>query len=620
MSSPFIIKPNSYTPKQYGKNGEIEYGWSNSIKEWIPQFYYQLTRNNTNETNLESLEMKLRYKLYYIVSSLRIITDVNKELKEEYVHYLILLYKIVGNTRDIVNGKGERELTYMMITVWYDFFPELAFYALNTLVYSHSFLNTKANIHSYGSWKDMKYFCNYVKKRFYDNEEHPLIKECIKIINTQLLLDEQSKPNDNISLVSKWIPREKSKKFGWIFTYLAYDYFKHYIQSANDLFSIINSKLKCKTHYRQLISKLNNKLNTVQIKQCSKEWSKIDFENVTSVTLNKNYKCFLNDKEIKDEDRVKCEENFKNLIFRSVLESTSNTNNFRNNLNLKKINIKGTQIGLNEFTKTALNIINEKNKNNGIYNEKLLYEKGLLNLQWNNHSLNTDFLGNVIPFIDLSSSMSGESLNASIALGIRVAEKSNLHKRIMIISNYPVWINLENKDNFVDYVEEIIKYRFEVNTNIYSAFDLILNAIIDSKMELEIANNMTFIIFSDMQFVNNNLHNKNSIYDKIKEKYEDINKNISKDHKLKKLLKIHHIVFWNLSLTNGFPNLSFQKNISMLSGFNSSLLNLYCKKGVKVLCDCSPISRIEQILMNKRYTILEKKVLEILQLYNIFTL
>lgn len=92
--------------------------------------------------------------------------------------------------------------------------------------------------------------------------------------------------------------------------------------------------MKCKTQYRQLISKLNNKLNTVQIKQCSKEWSKIDFENVTSVTLNKNYKCFLNDKEIHDKDRVKCQENFKNFILQC--KQDSNTSNFTSNLNSKK--------------------------------------------------------------------------------------------------------------------------------------------------------------------------------------------------------------------------------------------------------------------------------------------
>lgn len=596
--------PSNYNPKQYGKNGEIEYGWSNNIKEWIPQFYFQLTR--TDETKIESLENKLRDNLYYLVNYIKVNNNQNIGLdiqtKQEYIHYIILLYKMIGNTRDIINGKGERTLTYMMITVWYDFFPELAFYALHSLVHSP----TTNNSHPYGSWKDMKYFCQYLRFKSM-NEEHPLIQECIKIINSQLLIDSYSKTNDIISLVSKWIPREKSKKFGWLFNYLAYDYFKHYIESANSLFSLINSKLKCKTHYRMLISKLNKKLDTLQIKQCSKEWSTIDFDNVTSISLNNNQKCFLNDKEIDDKDRITCEENFKKYIENCKLNSELNSN-------LNKTSIKGTKIGLNEFTKTALNIIKEKKKNNNIYNEKLLLEKELLNLQWNHHSFDTDYLGNIIPIIDLSSSMSGEPLNAAIALGIRVAEKSNLSKRIMIITNYPIWINLENKDNFVDYVEEITNYQFdfEINSNIYSAFDLLSDALIKSKIELEYANNISIIIFSDMQF--DGIYSKfnTSVYEKIKERYTNIGLATCN-----KSFNIPHIIFWNLSSTNGFPNLSFQPNVSMLSGFHSSLLNFFSKKGVKVLCNCNPISRIEQILMNKRYNNLEIKAKSILHQYYI---
>ena len=618
-----MITPNtssySHTPKQYGKNGEIEYGWSNNIKEWIPQFYFQLTR--TNETKIELLENKLRDNLYYLVSYIRVINkqnsnqnnkqnnkqnsnqnnnqnnnqniDINIQIKEEYIHYIILLYKMIGNTRDIINGKGERTLTYMMIIVWYDFFPELAFYALHSLVHSP----TSNNSHPYGSWKDMKYFCQYLRLKTM-NEEHPLIQECIKIINSQLLIDSLLKTNDNISLVSKWIPREKSKKFGWLFHYLAYNYFKHYIESANSLSSLINSKLKCKTHYRMLISKLNKKLDTLEIKQCSKEWSTIDFDNVTSISLNINQKCFLNYKEIDDKDRIKCEENFKKYI-----------ENCKLNSNLNKTTIKGNKIGLNEFTKTALNIIKEKKKNNNIYTEKLLLEKELLNLQWNHHSFDTDNLGNMVPMIDLSSSMSGEPFNTAIALGIRVAEKSRLSKRIMIIGNYPIWINLESKDNFVDYVEEIISYQFdfELNSNIYSAFDLLLDALIKSKIELEYANNISVIIFSDIQFDGIDSKFNTSVYEKIKERYTNIGLATCN-----KSFNIPHIIFWNLSSTNGFPNLSYQPNVSMLSGFHSSLLNLFSKKGVKVLCNCNPISRIEQILMNKRYDNLEIKAISIL--------
>jgi hypothetical protein len=85
---------DNHTSQQIGENRHVEYGWSNNIKEWIPQFYYQLTR--TNETTIESLESMLRDKLYYIINTLRMNIDINKQLKEEYVHYIVLLYKIVN--------------------------------------------------------------------------------------------------------------------------------------------------------------------------------------------------------------------------------------------------------------------------------------------------------------------------------------------------------------------------------------------------------------------------------------------------------------------------------------------------------------------------------------------
>ena len=35
---------------------------------------------------------------------------------------------------------------------------------------------------------------------------------------------------------------------------------------------------------------------------------------------------------------------------------------------------------------------------------------------------------------------------------------------------------------------------------------------------------------------------------------------------------IPHITFWNLRSTNGFPVMPSQKNVSMVSGYNASLL------------------------------------------------
>jgi hypothetical protein len=93
------------------------------------------------------------------------------------------LYKMIGHTRDIVDGKGECTLTYMMIFTWYEFYPELAMFALKCLVD----LGDKS-IHQYGSWKDIKYFCQYCKNRGVF-ENHELIEYAIELTNAQLKSD-----------------------------------------------------------------------------------------------------------------------------------------------------------------------------------------------------------------------------------------------------------------------------------------------------------------------------------------------------------------------------------------------------------------------------------------------
>ena len=71
-----------------------------------------------------------------------------------------------------------------------------------------------------------------------------------------------------------------------------------------------------------------------------------------------------------------------------------------------------------------------------------------------------------------------------------------------------------------------------------------------------------------------------------------------------------HILFWNLRCTDGFPCLSIQTNVSMMSGFHSSLLNLFCDNGLNALQSCTPWSNLEKILSNKRYNILGDKIKE----------
>ena len=53
----------------------------------------------------------------------------------------------------------------------------------------------------------------------------------------------------NISLLAKWIPREKSKRFKWLFNLLARDYYSVYLKSAKEKKSRKRAVLKAYCDY-----------------------------------------------------------------------------------------------------------------------------------------------------------------------------------------------------------------------------------------------------------------------------------------------------------------------------------------------------------------------------------
>lgn len=583
------------TPIQYGENGHIEYTWSSILEEKIHQFYVQTTR-----TSLERVK-ELGVILHDIIVDIREQYNTRKITKENYIDMLSILYKMIGLTRDVTNGKGEYTLSYMMVYTWYSFYPDLAFFALKTFVLSDE-TETETETekekeketftHPYGSWKDMKYFCNYCLLNGCDLT-HPLICFCLDLVNNQLKKDISlfSSPNHTISLVAKWIPNEKSNKFGWFYKLLAVHYFPNYMASAVTSLQEYSATKKCYTEYRKICSRLNKRLDTVQIKQCSNKWSTIDPSNQTSITMHKQKNAFLNRTKkggVRTEktDRIECAVHFKDYVTKA--------------LNGEVI-IKGKRIGMNDFTRDAIVLLNndETDKDNSD-------ERNILNLQWADSSKTNGALGNMIAMVDVSGSMVGEPLHAAIALGIRIAEKSALGKRILTFSASPNWVNLETSSTFVDMVDQVKDAHWGCNTNIYSAFKMIRDAIETSELPKEDVSNMLLVILSDMQ-IDTADDGSMILYNEIENMYKELGKKMYNTP-----IRPPHILFWNLRSTNGFPTLSSQPNISCVSGFNASFLNLFCEKGIESLTACRPWTVMIQSLDNERYKMLDDRVREYL--------
>jgi hypothetical protein len=600
---------DNFTPIKVGENGHAELAWSNDIQERICQFDFQCVRTDT-----EGIE-----KLSVILDSLLRDLSVKKDDKNaDRIQLLSILYKIIGKTRDIEGGKGEYAITYMMIWKWYQYYPELATIALALCVFEPNYIGdivwSGANELGlpkqvpYGSWKDIKYFCQYVIEQG-QPKNHPLILACIRFINSQLRADsviyhsmDSYLTPVSLSLVSKWIPREGSK-YSWLFKSLACSFFPEYMETAKNG-NVKLAEKKCMTHYRKLCSMLNRHIDTVQIKQSGNNWAEIDHSKTTSITMVKQRRAFMNlasnqndkSQRSESEDRIKCAENLK-----AYIES------------LKKDGkeVKGKNIGLEVFTSQAMMVMNRDSD-----------ERDILNSQWrdNCNKKNANGLGSMIAIVDTSGSMSGDPMNAAIALGCRVAEKSILGKRVMTFSSDPTWINLEHCNTFTEMVHDIYRSnRYAgLSTDFYKALGLILTAIEENRIPPTEVENMVLAVFSDMQ-IDDNLNQQfgcgylpnpeekvfirdkwATLHEQIKKQYADVGVRLYGVP-----LKPPHILFWNLRQTDGFPCLSTEANCSMMSGYDPTILNMFCEEGIEALQKMTPYNNLVKQLDNERYAPLE---------------
>jgi hypothetical protein len=583
---------------QLGENSHIEYKWSeNDIQEQIMQLYFQLVRTVTSQMDT------LGDKFETIVKNITTLDTVTTQ------KYISIVLRLVCQTRDIVAGKGEYALSYMMLLQLSKYFPDFVEYALE------KFVQLEDGKQPYGSWKDIKYIACLCRTKHMKNGEFKaaglrsadlnsridardtfgisesidirITKKCIELVNNQLAMDLDCTDDKDISLCAKWVPREGSKKHGWFFKLLAMDFFKenNFMSMSMALTdeSLLKAKKKCYTKYRKLLSKLNGRIDTVQIKQCGNNWASIDHNRTTSITISRNKKAFLNVKKDGDirsfsTDRIQCAENFKKYIESRIKSGKE---------------VKGGRIGLNHFTRQALELIKVTE-----HDENTQIEKALLNSQWRSNSTQNDALKKMIAMVDVSSSMEGEPMEVAIALGIRVAEKSLLGKRVLTFSSSPTWHNLEKNNDFISMVESLRRAGWGASTNFYSALDMILKSLIEKQVPPEDTEGLIFAIFSDMQIndADSSFKKNNSMIDYIKNMYQLAG------------YPCPHILFWNLRSTDGFPTLSVEKGSSMMSGFSPVLLNLFCEKGLEALQEATPWNMMIESLKHERYTCLDEYV------------
>jgi hypothetical protein len=552
----------------HNEKGAIAPSWAiandddiNTLKDSFVQYYFQCVLTS----DMAELEEKFERLL---------LKSCNAKKYIDFPQYII---KLCLQNRDIKRGKGLTQTTYMMLNILTYYSYEKEMFPRNTIlkilkgfVINKFDEDTKQYEHPYGSWKDIKNFLDYFwKSQRYDyvnvtkiNIEDDIIQ---KLYIPQMISDRKNMSiRRSISLCGKWLPRE-SGQFKELAKRIATQY-------HNKVFQVSATKVKIYQNYRKLISKYNQYLDTTQIHMAGNSWDQIKFENVTSKTLFLNKESFLNSKNIHQEHRDICRQNFQQYL--AIKEN--NGNYLKNN----------NTVMPHALVRDAVRMFHHENES-----------ISLLNMQWNGLmktlEQNTFMKDNYcFPCIDVSPSMMVDNatpLHCAIGLGLACAHLCK-HNRAFTFSSHPEWIQYDPTEHFVDRVYKTRNSGWGSTTNIHKLFKKILNTcLIRNQDNLGVPqseiDNTCLIIFSDMQFDCHETHSEGDLFEVIRREYKDAGYD-----------NIPFLIFWNLRTTNTFPTIEKSKNMIQLSGNSTSLLEIFMKTSLDDLKKLENWDILTQIL------------------------
>ena len=576
---------DSYGNRNTGENECPQHAWEYSTNdEAVVQLFFQIVLiGNKVKSKYAEHEIKTKYQSILITA-----------LYEKRLDIVAICYKLISQTRDIINGKGLYQMSYVLLGVWVDICYNRQIAHHRNVEQALRLFVQKSGEHPYGSWKDLKYFANYCIDNNICTKDSLIINTIADLYSQQIYQDYIKPQSDSLSLVSRWAPREKSKKFGWLVPIISnklYDL----TYGENDQLGVVGWTTPVsiiRRFYRQTITKINKLLDTTQIKQCDQDWSSIDFNKVTSITMKRQVNAFLNrnnSNSEKEPDRIQCADNIRTYIetAKKLSETTKG----------KKVIVKGKRIAINELVQDAVCLSQSNNTD-----PDLQSKMDLLNLQWEDNGKQNMNCGTIIPLVDVSGSMCCDNrlpINSAIGLGIRISEKSIIRNRVLTFSSDPTWVSLDEEQTFISKVEKLSRAEWGGSTDIQKAYRRILEAIENQKLHPNDVGQLILVVLSDMQFNDNqtNMGQSNeTMFETMKREFEESGiKTYGVPYKLPTLL------FWNLRTTKGFPVLSKTDNTIMLSGNSPVLLNEICNKGIDFLEDINPVKMFKEIMSNERY-------------------
>jgi hypothetical protein len=199
----------------------------------------------------------------------------------------------------------------------------------------------------------------------------------------------------------------------------------------------------------------------------------------------------------------------------------------------------------------------------------------------------------ILPLVDVSGSMSGARAGASltalevaVSLGLYLADKNEgkFKDTFLTFSGSPELLHL--KGNINQKIDQMVKSKWEMNTNLHKAFEKILKVAAEGQVpQAEMPK--VLLILSDMQF-DACARYDNSAIEMIARKYEAAGYEMPK------------VVFWNLNASGNAPVKFNDSGVALVSGFSPTIVKAVLDADFD---DFTPEAIMLKTLMQDKYAV-----------------
>ena len=519
---------------------------------------------------------------------------------------LELLAVYLCNLRDVRGGKGEKDLTVMVILEMCKYRRELVRMLLPLLV------------SEFGSYGDV--FRIYLSAEDEDPEIRSFIQDaCKEILELQLIADDEeltksasgggaTEEKPKVSLACKWAPAEKTGKTNKnpskratiqnrMTNEVAFDILCRKSPSPKHFEDGVTPKPRAMSYalreYRKMRARLNKHIEVVEQMMCDGNWSSVEPSRVPACALNKYRNAFRNKmkdgktRRSEDPDRVACAEKFDDATKKCI----------------------ETGEGLHGTVKGADGICQK-------YVRDFVSDADpVIEAQWQNLLKETrdkfaegGGLPPCVALVDVSGSMNGIPMEVAVALGLLVAETApeGWRNRVITFHEDPTWHQIRG-DTLKEKVYNLMRAPWGGSTNFAKALNMILSVAIGSHIPQDDMPKVLFV-FSDMCWdAANGSHSGyrgSHYYRDGAESSTGFNHGVESARRafVEAGYEPPHIVLWNLRgevTTRACETIS--TGVSQMSGYSQVMLKHFMEGTMLDMIDETPSDRVMKVLEDPAY-------------------